>query len=775
MTPEPVRLHEPAKGSPLIVRVLVLLLGVALLVGIPISISARMIAGTAIEEATLSRLTAARAIKASRIESYLAQIRAEVEVMAQLPKIATAIRDMSAAYDAIEPTASGSQAMRTFVEDVFAPGFAAATGGSIAADAVLPADPRGLELQSVYIANNPNPIGRKDELVASDRGLEYDALHRETHTLLRSLQRRFGYYDIFLVDERGTVIYTVFKEIDFGTNLLDGPFRDSGLADAVRAVLDGGASEATAFSDFSMYRPSNDAPAAFLAAAVSSEGRRIGSVAVQLSIDEIDETMTGGGMWIEEGFGRTGETFLVGSDGMMRSDARGLIESEEAYLRRSTAAGVSRDTVEAMRRTGHSVLLQRVDDDAVRAALAGESGDRIVMGRDGREILASYQPLDVFGERWAVVSRIERDEAFAGADELRSTILLIGGGMFLLVLAISVLAGRQLVAPISRLHEAMNGLESGDYAVRVRPGGGRELTALAVAFNRVAATLGLKSRMEAANDRKDALIDDIAALTATQASGAIQVAGAVTEISAGSREIAKTAEELTVTMTEVDGIASETSGRGAQGLESIRRVETAMGGVVGDAEQVSDHLGEIERRCEAMSQVVDTMVSIADRTQILSINATMEAEKAGDAGLGFRVVAREVRRLADRTAESAGRIEENVSRMLSSVEEGVRRMDDFRSRLDDAASLTGRVADDLSGVIERTQDLGPRFATVLESMKAQRDAARQISEAMTELNDNVGSTRDAVKTVDTSIADLRELSERIRTEIAEESVRLGLG
>ena len=82
------------------------------------------------------------------------------------------------------------------------------------------------------------------------------------------------------------------------------------------------------------------------------------------------------------------------------------------------------------------MLLQRVDDDAVRAALAGESGDRIVMGRDGREILASYQPLDVFGERWAVVSRIERDEAFAGADELRSTILLIGGGVLLIVLVI---------------------------------------------------------------------------------------------------------------------------------------------------------------------------------------------------------------------------------------------------------------------------------------------------------------------------------------------------
>jgi len=774
MTPEPVRLHEPAKGLPLIVRVLVLLLGVALLVGIPIAVSARMIAGSAIEDATLARLTAARAIKASRIESYLTQIEAELDVIARLPETATAIRTMSAAFAEVEPTEAGSRATRTFIEDVFAPGFAAATGGSIAADAILPDDPRALELQSLYIAGNPNPIGRKDELVAAERGLAYDEAHADVHPIMRALQRRFGYYDIFLIDESGTIVYTVFKEIDFATNLLDGPFRDSGLADAVRAVLDDRASDALAFSDFSMYRPSNDAPAAFLAAAVSSGGRRIGSVAVQLSIDEIDETMTGGGMWIEEGFGRTGETFLVGPDGMMRSDARGLIESPESYLRRSTAAGVSREAVDGMRRTGHSVLLQRVDDDAVRAALAGETGDRIVTGRDGRALLASYQPVDVFGQRWAVVSRIERDEAFAAADELRATILAIGGGVLLLVLIISVVAGRQIVAPIGRLHDAMSGLESGDYDVRVAPGGGRELTALAVAFNRVAATLGLKARMEAANDRKDALIDDIAALTATQASGAIQIAGAVTEISAGSREIAKTAEELTLTMTEVDGIASETSGRGAQGLDSIRRVETAMGGVVADAEQVSDHLGEIERRCEAMGQVVDTMVSIADRTQILSINATMEAEKAGDAGLGFRVVAREVRRLADRTAESAGRIEENVGRMLASVEEGVRRMDDFRSRLDDAASLTGRVADDLSGVIERTQELGPRFATVLESMKAQRDAARQISEAMAELNDNVGSTRDAVKTVDTSIADLRELSERIRIEIAEESVRLGL-
>jgi methyl-accepting chemotaxis protein len=152
----------------------------------------------------------------------------------------------------------------------------------------------------------------------------------------------------------------------------------------------------------------------------------------------------------------------------------------------------------------------------------------------------------------------------------------------------------------------------------------------------------------------------------------------------------------------------------------------------------------------------------------------MEAEKAGDAGLGFRVVAREVRRLADRTAESAAQIEENVKRMLASVDDGVRNMNVFQSRLDETAATNAQIAEGLTEVIGRNQELNPRFATVLESMKAQRDAARQISEAMSELSDNVGTTSDAVKQVDESIADLREMASQLKQEIADEEQRLGL-
>ena len=427
-----------------------------------------------------------------------------------------------------------------------------------------------------------------------------------------------------------------------------------------------------------------------------------------------------------------------------------------------------------MERLGRTVLLERVENEAVILALEGQSGDAEVLSYDGSPSVASYESVPVFDQTWALIAEVDRTEAYAPADAMRRRIMTTGLIVLILVVIVSIIFGQRLTAPIGRLHAAMVKLQAGDFSITVPPGGGRELTSLALAYNRVAASLGLKKRMESANDRKDELIDEIAGMTATQASSSIEIMGAVTEISAGSREIAKTSEELTGTMSEVDEIASENAVRSTSGLESLHRIETVMGEVVGDAKNVSDHLGEIERRCEAMGQVVTTMVSIADRTQILSINATMEAEKAGDAGLGFRVVAREVRRLADRTAESAGQIEDNVKRMLTSVDDGVRNMNVFQTRLDETATTNAQIAEGLTEIIERNQDLTPRFATVLESMKAQRDAARQISEAMSELSDNVGNTSDAVKQVDESIADLREMASRLKTEIADEEQRLGL-
>ncbi len=767
---------ETSAGLPLIARFLAVLLLVAIGSGISVAYVAWDTAGEALEAATREQLKTARAIKGRLIENYFGTVKHEVSVLAMLPETAEAIQSFDRIFKDLDDTDStvAQAKMADFISNVFMAKYESETGDRLPAASVMTDRPASLTVQAAYLADNPNPLGSKDLFESSGRLPEYDQAHERFHPLFRELLNTFGYYDIFLVDRTGEIIYSVYKETDFGTNLLTGPFKNSGLADAVRSSLESRSSNAFAFADFSTYIPSYDAPAAFVSKPVYAGETLVGVVAVQLPIDEIDEVMTGGRRWRDEGFGSSGEAYLVGPDRLMRSGARALIEDSDAFVRAGRARGVPADTLREMERLGRTVLLERVENEAVISALEGQSGSAEVLSYDGAPSVASFESLPVFDQTWALIAEVDRSEAYAAADAMRSRIITTGLIVLAVVVVVSVIFGQRLTAPIRRLHAAMVRLQAGDFSVTVPPGGGRELTSLAMAYNRVAASLGLKTRMESANERKDELIDEIAGMTATQASSSIEIMGAVTEISAGSREIAKTSEELTGTMSEVDGIASENAIRSTSGLESLHRIESVMTEVVGDAKNVSDHLGEIERRCEAMGQVVTTMVSIADRTQILSINATMEAEKAGDAGLGFRVVAREVRRLADRTAESAAQIEENVKRMLASVDDGVRNMNVFQCRLDETAATNAQIAEGLTEVIGRNQDLNPRFATVLESMKAQRDAARQISEAMSELSDNVGTTSDAVKQVDESIADLREMASRLKQEISEEEHRLGL-
>jgi methyl-accepting chemotaxis protein len=767
---------ETTTGLPLMVRFLAVLLLVAMGSGISVGYVAWDTAGEALEAATREQLTTARAIKGTLIGNYFRNVEQEVSVLATLPATAEAIETFERIFKKLDgaDASVAEEKMRDFISNVFMAKYESETGDRLPASAVMSDRPASLAVQAAYLSDNPNPLGSKDLFESSGSLPDYDRAHEQFHPIFRDLLSTFGYYDLFLVDRTGEIVYSVYKETDFGTNLLTGPFKNSGLADAVRASLEARSSNAYAFADFSTYIPSYDAPAAFVSRPVYAGETLVGVVAVQLPIDEIDEVMTGGRRWADEGFGTTGEAYLVGPDRLMRSDARALIEDPEAFIRAGRERGVPIDTLREMERLGRTVLLERVENDAVILALEGQSGNLEVISYDGSPSVASFESIAVFDQIWALIAEVDRSEAYAAADAMRRRIITTALIVLVLVVVVSVIFGQRLTAPIGRLHAAMVRLQAGDFSVTVPPGGGRELTSLALAYNRVAASLGLKTRMESANQRKDELIDEIAGMTATQASSSIQIMGAVAEISAGSREIAKTSEELTGTMSEVDGIASENSIRSTSGLESLHRIETVMTEVVGDAKNVSDHLGEIERRCEAMSQVVTTMVSIADRTQILSINATMEAEKAGDAGLGFRVVAREVRRLADRTAESAAQIEENVKRMLASVDDGVRNMNVFQSRLDETAATNAQIAEGLTEVIGRNQELNPRFATVLESMKAQRDAARQISEAMSELSDNVGTTSDAVKQVDESIADLREMASQLKQEIADEEQRLGL-
>ena len=232
-------------------------------------------------------------------------------------------------------------------------------------------------LQYHYIVANPHPAERRKLLDDAGDGSAYSRLHAIYHPLMRAAAATLGFVDFMIVDPRtGRLIYTVDKEVDFATSLRAGPYRRSNLAAAVARCAAVADRSAICLEDFAPYAAVGRRAEAFMAAPVIDQGVVIGVLVAQLSIDEIDNVVTGGRRWRQEGFGATGEAYLVGPDFLVRSAPRAFYENRDVYFAELKAGGASDEDIAAIQRYGTPVLHQRVDTKATRAALGGRRGHR---------------------------------------------------------------------------------------------------------------------------------------------------------------------------------------------------------------------------------------------------------------------------------------------------------------------------------------------------------------------------------------------------------------
>ena len=219
---------------------------------------------------------------------------------------------------------------------------------------------------------------------------------------MRAAATTVGFFDFMIADAKsGRLIYTVEKEVDFTTSLQIGPYRSSNVAAAVARCAVSADRSAVCLEDFAPYAPSGGAPIAFMAAPVIDQGVVIGVLVAQLSNEEIDNVVTGDRRWLQEGFGDTGEAYLVGPDYLVRSGPRAFYENRENYFAELKAVGASEEEIAAIQRYGTPVLHQRIDTKATRAALAGVEGTGEIIGYRGVPTLASWGPLAISGVKWA--------------------------------------------------------------------------------------------------------------------------------------------------------------------------------------------------------------------------------------------------------------------------------------------------------------------------------------------------------------------------------------
>ncbi len=322
---------------------------------------------------------------------------------------------------------------------------------------------------------------------------------------------------------------------------------------------------------------------------------------------------------------------------------------------------------------------------------------------------------------------------------------------------------RAITEPMQRIVRALEVLRGGDLSVRMNLARNDEFGAVETGFNEMVSELtGLVSQAQRSSVQVTTSVTEIAATSKQQQATATETAATTTEIGATSREIAATSRDLVRTMTEVTSAADQASVLAGSGQQGLARMEETMHQVMGAADLVNNKLATLNEKAGNINQVVVTIVKVADQTNLLSLNAAIEAEKAGEYGRGFAVVATEVRRLADQTAVATYDIEQMVREIQSAVSAGVMGMDKFSEEVRRGMFEVQQVGEQLSQIIHQVQALAPRVLMVNEGMQAQATGAEQINHALAQLSDASSQTVESLRQASFAIDELSQVAVGLR-------------
>ncbi|MGO2450276.1 methyl-accepting chemotaxis protein [Pseudomonas taetrolens] len=326
---------------------------------------------------------------------------------------------------------------------------------------------------------------------------------------------------------------------------------------------------------------------------------------------------------------------------------------------------------------------------------------------------------------------------------------------------------RAIMSPMQRIVSILEVMRSGDLSRRLNLERKDEFGAVETGFNDMMTELtSLVSQAQRSSVQVTTSVTEIAATSKQQQATATETAATTTEIGATSREIAATSRDLVRTMTEVTSAADQASILAGSGQQGLARMEETMHSVMGAADLVNAKLAILNEKASNINQVVVTIVKVADQTNLLSLNAAIEAEKAGEYGRGFAVVATEVRRLADQTAVATYDIEQMVREIQSAVSAGVMGMDKFSEEVRRGMSEVQQVGEQLSQIIHQVQALAPRVLMVNEGMQAQATGAEQINHALVQLGDASSQTVESLRQASFAIDELSQVAVGLRSGVS---------
>ncbi|BFM50010.1 methyl-accepting chemotaxis protein [Marinomonas sp. THO17] len=722
----------------------------SLIIGLILSNQALQEGSASLTDSAKNRLVAVTEITAESVVSYFDIINRQAITMASDQAVEEATTLFTRAFREFEAeSTSNVSASKTSLQGYYVDEFDAQykqlnqNTSSSPNDLLNQLDDVAVLLQAKYISNNPAALGEKDQLITSGDGSTYDQVHSKFHSAFRKFQTEFGYYDVFIVDsETGNVIYSVFKELDFATSLLDGPYADSGIAAAFKMAQQADKGS-TFITDFAPYTPSYEGQASFISSPIYAEDEQIGVLIFQMPVERINDVINHYQKWGEVGLEQTGFSYLVGDDKLLRTNIRPLFDNSDAFFQSLESKQVDDAIVADIKAKGSTIGLLSVDSRAVDDGLSGNTGVLIKDSFLGQSTVSAYRPLNILGLNWVLLTELSVDEALSSIYSLQETVYrnliifslgaLILGAMFGYFLAV------YFTRPIKKIVKLTKDLGNGkgDLTRRLAVTGKDEFAQLAIGVNSFIQYLDqtlstvLKSvvRLVPISQDMAEVVSNLNSANAKQLEEAKLVNEGLEHTNSASEAVLTELNIIDVSTKEGLGTVSE-SGKKVKGVAKTMEVMSS------DIQGAIQALNQLKTDTDKITGVIDVINGIAEQTNLLALNAAIEAARAGEAGRGFAVVADEVRSLASKTRESTSEVAGMVGAIQSSTSDVADLMSSCESSATASVSQVADSTDALEHITHAMHSIAEKVGRINESIDLQQSTFKELKASFSKINDS---------------------------------------